>query len=171
VDYRTAPAEASGLEPASLDLVTVAQAAHWFDLPAFYAEVRRVLKPGGVLALWCYERLTLNPELDAPIAAFYAGLLGPYWPPERQWVEAGYRTLEFPLAEIASPAFDMTADWNLEQLLGYFSTWSALKRYRQATGQDPLPALGRELAALWGGPERPKPIKWPLSARVGRIPA
>lgn len=168
VDYRTAAAEASGLETASADLITVAQAAHWFDLPAFYAEARRVLKPGGVLALWCYERLAVSPVLDASIAAFYDGLLGVYWPPERQLVEAGYRTLDFPFTEVAPPEFDMTASWNLDQLLGYFSTWSALKRYREATGDDPLPALRRTLAASWVSPDQPKAMKWPLSLRVGR---
>ncbi len=169
VEYRVAPAEASGLGTAEVDLVTVAQAAHWFDLPAFYVEARRVLKPGGVLVLWCYERLGIQPELDALIAGFYDGLLGEYWPPERRLVEAGYRTLDFPFGKIPPPVFDMTAEWNLDQLLGYFSTWSALKRYREATGSDPLPALRETLAEVWGAPERPKPIKWPLSVRAGRV--
>jgi SAM-dependent methyltransferase len=169
VEYRVAPAEASGLPDRSADLVTVAQAAHWFDLPAFYAEVRRVLKPGGLLALWCYERLAIEPALDAVIEDFYAGLLGPWWPPERRLVEAGYRDLPFPFAELPAPAIPMTATWTLGQLLGYFSTWSALKAYRQSTGEDPLPALRDRLAAAWISLDTAKTIKWPLSVRLGRI--
>lgn len=168
VSYRVAPAQASGLPDASVDLVTVAQAVHWFDLPAFYAEVRRVLKPDGLLAIWCYERLTIEPLLDVVVEDFYAGLLGPYWPPERRLVETGYRDLPFPFAERPFPALAMTASWTLDQLLGYFSTWSALKAYRQATGEDPLPALRESLSGTWISLGSAKTIKWPLSVRVGR---
>ncbi len=168
VEYRVAPAEASGLPDHGVDLVTVAQAAHWFDLPAFYAEARRVLKPGGALAIWCYERLSIEPALDAIVEDFYAGLLGAYWPPERRHVEAGYRDLPFPFAEAPFPRVDMTASWTLDQLLGYFSTWSALQAYRRATGADPLPALRERLASAWISLASAKPIKWPLSVRLGR---
>ncbi|MCU0933548.1 MAG: class I SAM-dependent methyltransferase, partial [Thiobacillaceae bacterium] len=96
VEFRVAPAQDSGLPDRSADLTTVAQAAHWFDLQAFYAEVRRVLKPDGLLAIWCYERLAIEPAVDAIVEDFYGGLLGPYWPPERRLVESGYRDLDFP---------------------------------------------------------------------------
>jgi SAM-dependent methyltransferase len=169
IEFRVAPAEASGLPAHCADLVTVAQAAHWFDLPAFHAEVRRVLKPGGVLAIWCYERLSIEPALDGIVEAFYGDLLGPYWPPERRHVEAGYRDLPFPFAELPAPELGMEASWNLDQLLGYFSTWSALKAYRRATGEDPLPALRVSLAAAWISLASAKTIKWPLSVRLGRV--
>jgi SAM-dependent methyltransferase len=169
VEFRVAPAQASSLPDRSADLVTVAQAAHWFDLPAFYAEVCRVLKPGGLLAIWCYERLAVAPALDAIVEDFYAGLLGPYWPPERRLVESGYRDLDFPFAEVPAPAMPMTASWTLDQLLGYFSTWSALKAYQKATGEDPLPALRERLASAWISLDQAKTIKWPLSVRLGRI--
>lgn len=171
VRYAVAPAEASGLAPGSVDLVTVAQAVHWFDLPAFHAEVKRVLRPKGVLAVWCYERLRVEPALDEVIEAFYGRQLGPYWPPERRHVESGYRDLDFPYLECPVPDFAMEARWTLDQLMGYFATWSAVKRYRQATGNDPLPALRGTLEALWVSLEKPKPIKWPLSLRLGRIQA
>jgi len=169
VEFRLASAQASGLPDRSVDLVTVAQAAHWFDLPAFYAEVRRVLKPDGLLAIWCYERLTIEPTLDAIVEEFYGGLLGPYWPPERRLVESGYRDLDFPFAELPAPAIPMTASWTLDQLLGYFSTWSALKAYQRATGEDPLPVLRERLASAWISLDQAKTIKWPLSVRLGRI--
>lgn len=169
VSYRVAPAEASGLEDASVDLVTVAQAAHWFDLPRFYAEVARVLRPGGVLALWCYERLSVDPDVDPLIESFYMNTLGPYWPAERRWVENGYRDLPFPFEEEPVPSFRMRAEWNLDQLLGYFATWSAVKAYRTALDDDPLPALRADLAARWNSKAGRKTIEWPLSLRLGRV--
>ncbi|MCP4377042.1 MAG: class I SAM-dependent methyltransferase, partial [bacterium] len=130
VHYRVAPAEASGLPDRSVDLVTVAQALHWLDLERFYGEVRRVLKPGGLLAVWSYNLLRTDPAIDAEVDAFYSHTVGPYWPPERRLVESGYRDLPFPFPELDTPPFAMTARWRLEQLLGYLGTWSATKRYR-----------------------------------------
>ena len=168
VAYRVAPAEASGLPEAGVDLVAVAQAAHWFDLPRFYAEVRRVLRPGGLLALWGYERLSVAPDIDAVIEDFYGNALGPYWPPERRHVEAGYRDLPFPFADLAAPAFSLTARWDLDALMGYFATWSAVQRCRETTGQDPLPGVRGRLLERWGSPDTAKTIKWPLFLRLGR---
>lgn len=170
VEFRVALAEESGLPDASVGLVTVAQAMHWFDLPRFYAEVRRVLTPGGVLAVWAYGITHVEgAAVDALVQEFYGGLLGPYWPPSRRIVEAGYRTVEFPFAEVAPPAFHMEVQWTLAQLLGYFSTWSATNRYIQATGQNPLGPLAEKLSAVWGDVEAPRRVAWPVAMRVGRM--
>lgn len=169
IDYRVARAEASGLADASVDLVTVGQAAHWFDLPAFYAEVRRVLRPGGVLALWGYKRLIVPDEIAVPFQSFYEQTLVGFWPPERHLVETGYRDLPFPFAPLAGPEMALWADWNLAQLLGYIGTWSAVKRCREATGCDPLLSLSEALHADWGSPEATKPLKWPTFWKLGRI--
>ncbi len=169
VEFRQAPAEASGLADASVDLIAVAQALHWFDRPRFYAEARRVLKPDGVLAVWTYGVQTLEGEaVNASVQRFYRDTVGPYWPPERRLVEQGYRTLEFPFAEFAAPAFAMTARWSLPRLLGYFRSWSATGRYIAAHGDDPVLALAEELAPLWGDAERERQVTWPLAIRVGR---
>lgn len=168
VSFRMAPAEASGLADHSIDLVTVAQAAHWFDLPRFFAEVQRVLKPGGVLVLWGYGRLDLPGGMDAIFQRFYSETIGPYWPPERKWIDDGYRSLVFPFSEIAAPAFFIEVEWSLPRLLDYLSTWSAVKRYRADKGVDPLPALMAELQPLWGKPDAALQLKWPLFLRVGR---
>ncbi len=168
IDYRVAPAEASGLPDHSVDLVSVAQAAHWFDLPRFYAEVARVLKPGGVVALWGYGRLVLPAAMDAPFQRFYAETVGPYWPPERTLIDDAYRSLDFPFAEIRAPAFAIEVVWTLPRLMDYLSTWSAVKRYQAACGQDPLPDLMAELDPFWGEAGDAKPLQWPLFLRVGR---
>lgn len=167
IDYRVAPAEASRLADHSVDLITVAQAAHWFDLPRFYAEVARVLKPGGVIALWGYGRMVLPGELDAPFQRFYEEIVGPYWPPERALIDDAYKGLLFPFDEIAAPPFAIQVEWTLSRLVAYLSTWSAVKRYQGAQGHDPLPALAAELGPLWGAPDAALHLSWPLFVRVG----
>lgn len=168
IDYRVAPAEASGLADRSIDLVTVAQAAHWFDLPRFYREVSRVLRPGGVLALWGYGRMVLPGEMDAPFLRFYSETIGPYWPPERALIDDAYRSLDFPFAEIEAPTFFIEVEWSLRRLTDYLSTWSAVKRYQTARDHDPLPALMAELMPLWGDADTAKKLQWPIFLRVGR---
>ncbi|MGH8370473.1 MAG: class I SAM-dependent methyltransferase, partial [Gammaproteobacteria bacterium] len=169
VEYRIAPAERSGLAPNSVDLVTAAQAAHWFELPAFYVEVGRVTKPGGAVVLWCYGLCSITPEVDAVIEEFYEGESKPYWPPERRLIDAGYRTLELPFAEITTPALHMQQHWDLTQLLAYLRTWSAVQRFMKQTGRDPVPELEASLKTVWGAAESMKQIDWPLHFRAGHI--
>jgi SAM-dependent methyltransferase len=168
VEYRVGPAEHSGLLDQSVDLVTVAQALHWLDLPTFYAEVDRVLVPGGVLAVWSYASQRLDHgALDSMLTRFYTEVVGPFWPEERRHVEAGYRTLPFPYVEVRTPEFAMTEQWTLAQLLGYLGTWSATQRFHEAERYDPVPRLGEELAQAWGDPASARRVRWPLSMRVG----
>jgi ubiquinone/menaquinone biosynthesis C-methylase UbiE len=169
VDYRVALAEQSGLPDASIGLVTVAQALHWFDLPRFYAEVRRVLRPDGLLAVWCYGINEVEGEIvNQLVQEYYAGTLGPYWPSSRQLVESGYLTLPFPFAEFAPSSFNMEVRWTLEHLLGYFSTWSATNRFIQVNRHNPLEPLAEQLARVWGDANKPRRVTWPLSMRIGR---
>lgn len=170
VRFAVAPAEASGLPDGCVDLILVAQAAHWFDLPAFYAEAARVLRPGGLLALLTYSGVRINPALDPLLREFHQVTVGPYWPPERDHVEKDYRDLPFPWPELTIPPQAMTADWSLDQLLGYLGTWSATKAYRERHGEDPRIALRARLLPLWGAPERGLTVRWPLALRIGRQP-
>ncbi len=170
VAYSVAPAEASGLPDASVDLVTVAVALHWFDLDLFYPEVRRVARPGAVLAAWCYTRASITPVIDGVIEGFYAGVVGPYWPMERRVVEGGYANLPFPFPEIEAPATAISVDWDLAHLVGYLRTWSATQRAARAMGTDPIEQVMPGLRAAWGDPARVRAVRWPLGMRVGRVP-
>jgi SAM-dependent methyltransferase len=169
VRYRVAAAEDSGLDAESIDLVTVAQAVHWFDLGRFWREVRRVLVPGGgVVAVWCYDLVSVDAEVDRVVDRLYRVVVGPYWPPERALVEAGYGTIEFPFAEQTPPAFRMEKRWALDDFAGYLRTWSAAKRYREAVGGDPIDVVRADLLRAWGVPGRVRRIFWTLALRVGR---
>jgi SAM-dependent methyltransferase len=165
LEYRVATAEASGLEPESIDLITVAQALHWFDLEQFYAEARRVLKSGGILAAWAYKLATVTPSIDAVVNQYYSDVVGPYWPAERVLVEK-FEELPFPFPEIHTPAFAMVAEWSVEQALGYLGTWSATQRFMTAEKQDPLEQVEDELRSVWGTEKRR--VIWPLTMKVGR---
>jgi len=169
IDYRRAPAEASGLAAASVDLVTVAQAAHWLDLEAFYAEARRVARPGAALALITYGIIELDGAPGAIVARFYHEVIGAFWPPERRHVETGYRSLDFPFDELEAPPMAMRADWSLAALIGYVDTWSAVRNAEKALGRAPIEAFAAELEAAWGAAEDAREIRWPLSLRVGRL--
>ena len=169
IQWCIATAEQSGLEDRSIDLVTVAQALHWFNFPPFYTEVNRVLREDGAIVVWTYGMNQVEgDDLDEVARDFYANLVGPYWPPERSHVENEYRTIPFPFNEVSAPSFQMTAEWSLEQLLGYFRTWSATRGYIAATGNDPVRILGEKLAARWGPAQRARRITWPLTVRAGR---
>jgi ubiquinone/menaquinone biosynthesis C-methylase UbiE len=169
ITYRVARAEQSGIESKSLDLVSVAQALHWFDLDSFYGEVERVLKTSGVLAVWTYGVLHVEGDaIDALLQEFYHDTVGPYWPAERRFVEEGYRGLAFPFTEISPPPFNMEVHWDREHLLGYLRTWSATARYVEDKGVDPVSALEDRLASIWIDAQNARKVTWPLALRVGR---
>ena len=161
-------AEQPALKDGSVDLVVAAQAAHWFDHKRFYPEMQRVLRDEGALALWTYGLAYVEPRIDAIVRHFYTDVVGSYWPPERRWVESGYRDLPFPMREVEVPSFQLNLEWDLDNLIGYLGTWSAVQRYKRATGEDPLPALRAEIAPCWPRPMEAKRVTWPLHLRVGR---
>lgn len=169
VEYRVAPAEHSGLPDASVDLLTAAQAAHWFDLPAFYTEVRRVGRPGAILALVTYGVLQADSGIAPVLRHFYKDVVGPYWPPERRHVEDGYRSFDFPFEELTAPPLAIEVNWRAADLIGYADTWSAVREAEKALGRGPSEGFRHDLLAAWGDPERRRTIRFPLSLRVGRI--
>jgi SAM-dependent methyltransferase len=170
VEYRVAKAEDSGLPDAAADLITVAQAAHWLDLDRFYTEARRVARHDGVLALVTYGVLHVDgDEVEAVVQRFYYDVIGQYWPPERQHVDAGYRTLSFPFPEMMAPPLAIEVAWRLPDLTGYVDTWSAAREAEKKVGRAPLDDFGRDLLAVWGDPEVRRTVRWPISMRVGRV--
>jgi SAM-dependent methyltransferase len=169
ISYRIEPAEKTTLAPASVDLLTVAQAAHWFKFDEFYAEARRTLKPGGVIALWTYGHNRKMDSVIDPILEHYSSrVVGQYWPPEIQLVWDNYQTMPFPFEELSAPKLTIQSDFDLAALLGYLSSWSSTARYIEVEKKNPLLELERELTAVWGRPESRRTMVWQIYFRVGR---
>jgi ubiquinone/menaquinone biosynthesis C-methylase UbiE len=169
IEYRVALAEASGLTNGSVDLVTVAQALHWFDRDRFYAEARRVLAPGGVLAVWSYDDPAIEDDaaLDTALRHFNTVTLGPYWPTGRGLTGDGYRRIPFPFDEIPAPSFVIGREWTLAELAQYLRSWSSRAQYLAQHGTDPVTLFERDLAPRWGGANRRHSVRWPVTMRVG----
>jgi len=168
VDYRVEPAEQVSLCASSTDLVTVAVAIHWFNFDEFYREVKRVLKPRGILAAWTYSLTEISPEIDQLINQLSNKIISGFWPVRIRYVEEGYQTLPFPFEEINPPAFVMEVNWDLNQFAGYLNSWSATQRYKAQNGSHPLELIWPELVSAWGGENKTRPIRWPLHFRIGR---
>lgn len=170
ITYRLAPADCSGIQTDGADLITVAQALHWFDLEGFYREAARVLCSSGLLAVWTYSVVrSADDKIDALIQEFYHETVGPYWPPERRLVEEGYRSLPLPFEELAPPAFFMREEWEREHFLGYVGTWSATACCLEQSAEDPVSALRARLGPLWQEGQK-QVVTWPLALRVSRKP-
>jgi SAM-dependent methyltransferase len=168
VTYRCAPAERIPVDAASTSLVTAAQAAHWFDLPAFYREVRRIAVPGAAVALVSYGVLRLGPGLDKRFERFYREEIGPFWPPERKLVDTGYATIDFPFDEVAPPPLEIRREWRLAQLLGYVATWSAVRQAAEAGKEGILADFAHDMGEAWGDPDTARALCWPVNMRIGR---
>jgi SAM-dependent methyltransferase len=169
VEFLVGPAEHAPLPDSAADLITVAQAFHWFDFERFFAEARRVTKPGGVLAVWTYAYHRVNPAVDRMTDRLEAEFTHAYWPAERQHVFDRYASVPFPFEELPAPRFELTQSWTLPALLGYLNTWSATKRFIAANGFNPVEKLAGEFAAAWGDPAREQTVSWELHLRVGRV--
>jgi ubiquinone/menaquinone biosynthesis C-methylase UbiE len=163
--YKCESAEQTSFQDVQFDLITVAQAVHWFDFTRFYKEVNRILKPGGCFAVLGYGLLSTNPDSDRIIQYFYKHIIGPYWDAERRYIDAHYKTIPFPFAEQHVPSFENRFAWSFEQLTGYLETWSAVKHYKDEKGNNPLDLIREELRTSWeqSGME----VVFPLLLRVG----
>lgn len=165
-----ARAESSGLPDRSVDLVTVAQALHWLDPELFFNEAKRVLAPGGAIAVWGYGDPVLDtPELQQILHRFNRGTIESYWLPERQLVLDGYSTIPFPFDEIAVPRFTLSRELTLPALIGYVRTWSATARYVAEQGMAEVERLEADLGRHWGDPETARLVEAPLYLRAGYL--
>jgi ubiquinone/menaquinone biosynthesis C-methylase UbiE len=168
VRYAVGQAEASGLPPSSIDLITAAQAAHWFDMAGFTKEAQRVLKPGGVVALWSYGfHHSGDKDLDALLDRIGRDILGPYWADGAKLTWDAYARLPFAFREISAPVFEQTMTWTLPQLLGFIESWSASQNFIAANGVSPLQDMHRDVEAAWGAPEEKRLLRCPLGLRLG----
>lgn len=167
IEYRQSVAEKTDPETNSVDLVTVAVAVHWFDLDRFYQEVKRVLKPSGILAVWTYYAPIITPELDEMLDHLNLNVLGKYWPEKIHYLREGYRTLDFPFKELKPPSFETQVEWGLEELVGFINSWSASQNYKERHGHYAVETIWTKLADAWNPPERKRLIRWPLHLRVG----
>ena len=171
IEYKVFQAEDSELENDSVDIITVAQALHWFDLDKFYSNVMRVGKKDGIIAVWSYDMHKINPQLDKITEKLDVDgeILGSYWDKEAKYVKEKYRTIAFPFEEISVPVFKTTLHWNLLQLWDYMKTWSSVKKYYFENKLDPLNLVKDEIEALWGNDLGKKKVTWNINIRIGII--
>ncbi len=169
IDYRVTGAFDSGLDTDSVDVVTVAQALHWFAGDAFFNEARRALRPGGLLCVWAYGLQRISPEIDPAIDDFYWNTLDGYWPPERAHIDDLYQSLPFPSPELETPELAMRIDWTLGEFLSYVNTWSAVRRRESEMGRDPIAELRTALRDPWGNSDARRTVSWPLIVRAARL--
>jgi ubiquinone/menaquinone biosynthesis C-methylase UbiE len=165
--YSVGSAERTSFADQQFDLVTVGQAIHWFNIPKFIAEVRRVTKPGGVVAVWGYSLLSIDTGIDLLISNFYTSVIGPYWDKERKLVDDRYRTIEFPFKRIDVPSFEFSFDWTLEELRGYLNTWSSVQKYIKQNQSNPVDKVISQIRPLWN--DERKKVSFPLFVRMGKV--
>jgi ubiquinone/menaquinone biosynthesis C-methylase UbiE len=180
IRYEVFPAERATLADNSVDLITIAQALHWFDLDEFYKEVKRVLRKdgngrdtngSGVIAAWAYGLHSISTEIDNITHLLYEDILGSYWPKERKIVENRYQGISFPFQEIDMPVFQIELDWTLSELIGYLYTWSSVQKFIKKNNSDPIKQIYDDLAAAWGDKNtwhKRRRVVWPIYIRVGR---
>jgi SAM-dependent methyltransferase len=168
VEYHAEPAEHVSLPGSSVDLVTVAVAIHWFNFEEFYREVKRVLKPDGIIAAWTYNLTEISPEIDELIRHYYKDIVGEYWPERIRYLEQKYETIPFPFEEIVPPRFVMERNWDQLQLAGFLNSWSATQRYKAQKGHHPLELIWDRLSSAWGDENEKRLVRWPLHFRIGR---
>lgn len=169
IEYRIASAENSTLMDKSIDLITVAQALHWFDFTKFFAEVKRVAKPDAVISVWSYELCQVDEDTDKIFMKFYHDILEDYWAPERKHVENAYSKIPFPFIEVEEHVFFMKKQWNLQEFLGYLSTWSAVQKYILTNGKNPIELVVADFEKAWKNPDTAKEISFPVTVKTGRI--
>ena len=168
VDLVCSRSETPAIASGGIDFVSIAQALHWFDLPAFYSAVREVTSQGAIIAAWTYGLISVSPELDNLINHLYWDVVGPYWAVNRKLVDEAYANVDWPFDEIAFPEVDMTDEWTVDHFVGYLNTWSAVHTMEKKTGRKAIAEFEEQLRAAWGS-EQQRRVSWPLRGRLGRV--
>lgn len=164
IQYSQQPAEDTNFDSTYFDLVCVAQAIHWFDFEKFYSEVKRTLKPGGILAVMGYGLFKTDSKTEKVIMELYNELTGSYWDHERKYLDENYTTIPFPFKEIQVLNFEKRLVWNFDQLTGYLKTWSAVKKYEKENGENPVDLISKDLKSSFG---RKGEVCFPILFRAG----
>lgn len=167
ITYAVRSAEESGFPSRYFDAVCVASAIHWFDYERFYPEVKRVLRPDGVIAAWGYDHLHVSPDFDAEFERSVGRVIAPYWPPRKKLLHDGYRDVPFPFERIEPPSIDMHADWNFDQLMAFVRSWSGVQRCIAAEGEQFFSVAAAALKSAWGNPDDPKRCEMDLYILAG----
>lgn len=165
--YKNQLAESTDFHNHQFDLITVAQAIHWFDFNKFYAEVKRILKPEGVIAIIGYGLLKTNPHSDKILLDFYQNIVGPFWDAERKYIDDHYKTIPFPFEELETESFSNEFSWSFNQLIGYLETWSAVEHYKARHNQNPIDLIREKLEASWESSD--KKVTFPMLLRIGKL--
>ncbi|SFP68945.1 class I SAM-dependent methyltransferase [Hymenobacter arizonensis] len=165
--YQTARAEQTPFPNQRFDLITVAQAVHWFDATAYHAEVRRVARAGALLAEWGYGLVQVSPEIDRLIRYFHDEVMGQYWDVNRWHIDDEYARIPFPFAEVQRARFSVQRQWSAEWFLQYLRTWSSVVKYQHETSEDAVELIAAELTQRWGPGERK--VVFPVFARSGKL--
>ena len=167
IQYQTARAELTPFPAQRFDLITVAQAAHWFESAAYHAEVRRVARTGAVLAEWGYGLVQISPEIDPLIQHFYREIMGPVWDANRWHIDDEYARIPFPFADVRRAHFAVRRQWSAAWFLGYLGTWSSVAKYQKAHAADAVALIADGVTRLWGAGERA--VTFPVFIRTGRV--
>lgn len=168
ITYAVASAEHSTLPPLSIDLISVAQALHWFDLDRFYAEAQRVLKPRGVIAVYGYHFSQIKDTIDQLILTYAKETLEGCWGMNIERLWNNYQDIPFPFEPVATPSFGIETAWDMIELFGFLRSWSATQTYLDRFNRSPLEPLWAAMQPLWGDPDRKRKVRWTLVVKVGR---
>lgn len=170
IEYRIAKAEQSGIANESIDLITVAQAYHWFNHEMFFLEVKRILKPGGTIAVWGYNIPACGIlKIDDLLRHFYVSVIGKYWDSERTFIDAAYSTVPFPFEELPTKNFTIDVEWSKSDLPGYLNSWSSVQHYIKANNNNPVEEFERKLEGIWNNTDKLQ-FSFPIFLRIGRLP-
>ena len=167
IEYAVETSEHTTFPDEIFDLITVAQAVHWFDFHKFYREVNRTLKPDGILAIIGYGLCAVDEQTDAVIHHLYNNILRSYWDKERKHIDAQYKTVPFPFTEIHAPSFSAAHQWTADQMIGFLNSWSAVQHYLKKNGQNPLDLIEGELRSSWTSGAT-KSVRFPIFVRLGK---
>ena len=167
--YKVEAAEQTDFADNLFDLITVAQAVHWFDFERFYGEAKRTLKPNGLIAVMGYGLVRCNAATNKVVDRFYTDVVGPFWDEERKYVDDNYATIPFPFSELPAPKLFNTCEWTVDEFTGYLQTWSAVQHYIRKNNKNPIDEIRNDLEESWKG-EPKKTVKFPILLRVGTSP-